>query len=554
MKLFVFAALVATASADDSATDTVPVHTVYNCHKVRQDVQDANDILGDGVCDNEVNCGPFSYDLGDCWESEEDICEDTADWYTTGKPNFRCSTKTGGIRLGRDGSNDLAGVATPAEWDGPCSCYAACQDIAAAANETLVAFDMYSDKCRCWGGVCTVEDSLPCFNGGDEAESGGSPKAGGNGDPDAGNNWRCPAQIYFPHPMEDCDGRDITYAYSNLAQYIGDGFCDDGSTLNQDFAFFSVGTPPFNFNCEAFEYDGGDCKLDCHESIYWATDFVDLNRPMYEIDTCVSDAAAVTNFTTACACYEFCAMHAAEPDTEFLFDHSDSDMCRCFFEVNGHGATIAELTSDDERFCGLNSNCQIYQPNRFASCNHSGTVDFTLGVYDEGDAYDAENIGDEVQSYSEYISSMCVESAMCPENSYSMGSCFDCERFSTDKQTDRYCTDDTSIYAQISNADLDDLIADGVLMGQEAVDISTADDNCACLNYCFSQTVEMAEGDSDTVYDLLNVIAAFDIAYAIRDDSCTCYGDCSETTACDATCSGGETVWYSTVADLNVQE
>lgn len=553
MKLLLLAAMAGTAAADPFATDAPPDHTVYNCDKVRQDVDEANDKLGDGVCDPEVNCGPFSYDLGDCWDSADDVCLGDS-WYSTGRPNFRCSTKTGGIRLGRAGSNDDTGVAKHDSFTTPCDCYTECLAIAAKAGEPLVAFDHYSGKCRCWSGTCDASDtgSLPCFNGGDDYGEGG-PNDGGLGEgPDGGNNWRCPSEIYFPELKYDCDGNDITFRYPNLEQYIGDGFCDDGLSMNQQFAASSTSEDAFNLNCEAFNYDGGDCELDCHESIYWATGFVDLNSPFWKIDECTQGSAdATTAWTTACACYEFCADAINDDAADFLFDHDDAGNCRCWSSVGDHDATLASIAADsgDETFCGLNSDCQIYQPNRFHDCQGD---DYTLGVYDGSDTYNATDIGEEVESWTAYTGSSCIEEAMCLENSFSQGNCFDCERFSTSKETDTYC-DGGIEFDSISNDDLDTLISDGYLMGVDVEDTSTGGDNCACLNYCFSTLVSTGI-DSETVHDYFNTIAEFDFAYAQYNNTCVCYESCENTLPCGTTggdCPATSTLWYSTVSDLN---
>lgn len=564
MKLLLLAASAGAVFADTFVTDDSVDHIVYNCDKVRQDVEDANDAIGDGVCHPEVNCGPFSYDLGDCWESTDDICQNDDSWYTNGRDNFRCSTKTGGIRFGRAGSNDDTGVAQHDAWSGPCDCYEECKQQSEEEDIELVAFDMYSGKCRCWSGICSWDDALPCRNGGDDYGVGAPNDGGDRTNPDLGNNWRCPAEIYFPFPRKDCDGTDITFHFKNIETYIGDGFCDDGSTLNQQYAQEYTTIDIFNFNCAEYNYDGGDCKLDCHESIYWATNFVNLHAPFEKVDECThGQPVASTEFTTACDCYSFCADYADDTE-QFIFDHDDADMCRCFVgDGTNFGAGEATLaTVTDTTFCGLNSDCQIYEPNRERMCPSYGDVDYTLGVYDGGDAYNASDIGETVVSYDSYTSSMCVSSAMCQENSYSHGACFECGRFSTDKDGDSYCGADTSTYASISSADLSSLISDGYLQG-DADAVSQSSDNCACLNYCVSslpQYIFDATGDVTTmeeIYDNLNVIAGISFGYSIRNDECQCHNECPNVMACGTTggdCNVGaiNTVYYSTVADLNI--
>lgn len=556
MKLLLIAALAGSAIADPFATDAPPDHTVYNCLKVRQDVDEANDIIGDGNCDAEVNCGPFSYDLGDCWDSADAVCEGSS-WYTNGRKNFRCSTKTGGIRLGRAGSNGDTGSAKHDPWSGPCDCYETCKGIAEREAMPLVAFDHYSGKCRCWSGTCDASDtgSLPCRNGGDTQGVGGPLDGTDNGEvPDDGNNWRCPSEIYFPEHKYDCDGNDITFRYPNIEGYLGDGFCDDGSTMNQVFGTSTFGDDTFNFNCAAFDYDGGDCTLDCHESIYWATDFVNLGPSFHKVDECSQGAPlAQTAFTTACDCYAYCAA-AVGDGSAFVFDHDQADQCRCFSEIDNTTATLEVIANTEgaTSFCGLNSNCQIYEPNVEMDC--AGT-DYTLGVYgDEGVTYaDADLVNATVTSWDNYLSGNCVASAMCMQSSWSNGGCFACDRFSTERNNDAYCSNGVT-NLNITNKDLNTLIADGYLQG----DTSTDDDNCACLNYCFSSFVEAnTGGNSEDAYDLFNVIAALNLAYAENDGVCICYDDCSEVSACTgATCNTTalNRVYYSTVADLNFLE
>jgi hypothetical protein len=335
MKFLIFAAAaVGTARAGAPPVDNVPVHTVYNCEQVRQDVDVLNEQIGDGACNPEANCGPFSYDLGDCWADADEVCEGDS-WYHTGRNNFRCSTNTGGIRIGRAGNNDGgAPAATP--FTTPCACYTECLAIAEQEGVELVAFDKYSGKCRCWSGVCDAEDgnSLPCRNG--EGLSGNDP--------------RCPSEIYVPDKKFDCDGNDITFRFPNLEGYIGDGFCDDRSTANQEAV---PARDRFNLNCEAFNYDGGDCAVDCHQSLYWATDFVDLNRPKYRINECTQgQPLAQTEFTTACDCYTFCAEAVGDATADFLFDHDHAGHCRCFAQLGAWRSGTVSARATVQPACG----------------------------------------------------------------------------------------------------------------------------------------------------------------------------------------------------------
>jgi hypothetical protein len=350
----------------------------------------------------------------------------------------------------------------------------------------------------------------------------------------------------------DCDGRDITFEYANSWQYIGDGFCDDASTLSQQFAFSQTAATSFNFNCAAYNYDGGDCELNCHESVYWATNFVDLGQAFEQIDDCLVDAPVVsTEWISACDCYSFCAKFTVDAHEDFIFDHDQNDMCRCWYndEFNwGSGISLSE-TSGKTKFCGLDSKCQIYQPNREADCNDN---DFTLGVCNGGEScLSAADVGNTVESYSEYISSQCILDAMCASNSFSMGQCLDCNRFSTQAIEDSYCANDNPELT-VALADLQQLVEDSILID------TTGSGNCDCLNFCFSHMPQLLPTtDIETIYENFQNIAGFNYAYAIRNGTCACYSECSSTIPCSDTgdCPvGGDTVYYSTVADLNTQE
>jgi hypothetical protein len=175
-------------------------------------------------------------------------------------------------------------------------------------------------------------------------------------------------------------------------------------------------------------------------------------------------------------------------------------------------------------FCGLNSHCQVYQPNRAVSC--SG-VDYTVGVFDGGDAFDADAVQSEVVTFEEWTASTCVEDAMCLEASYSSGSCFDFSRFAAQMFENQYCSNQDDYYASITEEALTTLITDGYITG------STDGDNGACLNFCFSKAVEDGVVDnSEGFYDMVNIIAESEFAYAIRGEECRCYLDCPDLTTC----------------------
>lgn len=177
-------------AANSAAMATAATDYVYTCEGVKALLSDVTDLLRNDVCDEELNCAPYSYDGGSCIVNF-DSCPSSG-WYSNGRENFRCSTKTGGVRIGRTA------------WTDACTCYNDCTQMASEAGLPLVAFDMYSDKCRCWSGTCNDEDSLPCFDGGDTVED------------QSGNNWRCPAEIYYPEPRTDCEGRDITFVWDSV--------------------------------------------------------------------------------------------------------------------------------------------------------------------------------------------------------------------------------------------------------------------------------------------------------------------------------------------------
>lgn len=311
----------------------------------------------------------------------------------------------------------------------------------------------------------------------------------------------------------------------------------------------------FNFNCSAFDYDEGDCELDCNTNVYWATDFAELGETGERINECKhGEPVFETEWISPCDCYETCSAFTNDPLEHFLFDKDQRGMCRCWFDTNsasfGGEPQLGDLNDDDTTFCGLDSGCQIYHPNRETSC--SG-IDYTLGIFN-GNAQFTEGRRGSVESWDEYTMSQCIEDAMCLDNSYSHGSCFDCSRFSTAEIRDVYCD---NVDLSISLNDLENLVDEGILAGPEAVDTSTGGDNCACLNYCFSMGVELGAFDVTEFYEVLNVMAAVDLTYAVRDGECQCILDCPDPTPCGTSsgdCTGDEVIWHSTVADLNTLE
>ena len=59
----------------------------------------------------------------------------------------------------------------------------------------------------------------------------------------------------------DCDGRDC----NGYWKWIADGVCDDGAQPPGVVTFF-------NFNCAAFEFDGGDCEEPTSAAQFACTD------------------------------------------------------------------------------------------------------------------------------------------------------------------------------------------------------------------------------------------------------------------------------------------
>lgn len=68
---------------------------------------------------------------------------------------------------------------------------------------------------------------------------------------------------------------------------------------------------PYNFDCDEYEYDGGDCNLECNTAVYWETDFAELPSAFYQVDCTAVSPEAETNWESACQCYEFCSSFAS---------------------------------------------------------------------------------------------------------------------------------------------------------------------------------------------------------------------------------------------------
>ena len=96
----------------------------------------------------------------------------------------------------------------------------------------------------------TVDESAPAH----EPESESSPSADSTceiGPPESSDTEPEPEASGSPSPVvcneiTDCEGNCIAEQHTSL---IGDGFCDDHTGL-------------INFNCNAFDFDGGDCSQD----------------------------------------------------------------------------------------------------------------------------------------------------------------------------------------------------------------------------------------------------------------------------------------------------
>jgi len=76
------------------------------------------------------------------------------------------------------------------------------------------------------------------------------------------------------------------YGTPSPSNWIGDGFCDDGS--------YTWNGNPIDFNCEEFGYDAGDCEIPLEEGvIYGCTDPEAINyNPLAEVD---NDSCSSTN-------------------------------------------------------------------------------------------------------------------------------------------------------------------------------------------------------------------------------------------------------------------
>ena len=490
----------------------------------------------DGTCQEDFNCKKFEYSFGFC--APPHICP--TDWYDMGRPNYRCSSSSGGTRF-------AAQIVDPFN---ACECYEWCQEQATEEGVELSAFDNYSDKCRCWTGECTDRSLIECNNDGPRAD-------------EFAPNGRCPAGTYFPHPQVlDChEGdfqQDVT-PYSGYFQdhHFDDGFCDNAQFGEVDYAEYDFGDAPIgHYDCDAHG-DGDDCDEATCDEIFLTTQFAVLDDANLVCDGHSDELVKETEWTTACDCYEFCA--PTEPVEELLFQRNNHGLCQCLSACHSQSN------------CGIESDCQIFSVVPVFDCCGD---DWTLGkVVTE---IDASTLGDfyskRVASIQEkhvqnkvisleYLSVIseregyCVPEFMCEDYAFSFGEvdsngdmvsspCFECYVSSQDQLEDFTVADtrcdqasnDGIRYLQLTNFY-------SLASGRSPFDM---DDYCACEIACrFAKFEFYATGVCPGVAGIAGYLAwQEDASTAFAVDAykgdCRCWDYCTL-----------DTVWLCTVGVVN---
>jgi hypothetical protein len=237
--------------------------------------------------------------------------------------------------------------------------------------------------------------------------------------------------------VTDCDGNT---ALQNL---IGDGRCDNGQ-------FY-----PYNFDCEEFAYDGGDCTpKNCHDQCVDAyptddgtcqedfnckkfeysfqqcytpectDDWYDMGRDNYRCSQRTGgDRFASKKMTTfdECECYDFCQGKADEQGVTLNAFDNYSDKCRCWAGDCTDATTIACLDDGDraDEFSNTDGRCPsaTYFPHdRELDCQDDADVTkyegyFQANYHDDGFC-DNKHFGDDREGGDDYS---CVDGDDCAE-------------------------------------------------------------------------------------------------------------------------------------------
>lgn len=259
--------------------------------------------LGDGVCNSEFDCYQWDWDLLDCtgtvcqdgeidscWWGEcvpsvwlgDGTCQEELNCSWTGWDNGDCF-----VTCGDDEIADCWNWCTPKSWlgNGVCDYGLECEQWNWDEGDCQAPSDSCKGFCGVSAGLCYCDST--CFTAGDccadvcdhcflvgcgcvpdctGKQCGNDGCYGSCGWCDWGSGCnetgQCIVGLCQEGYIKDCDGQ------CGWAGSVGDGYCDDGSGYDpwdpdpypwdgEEDSDVYWGN---NFNCEEFDFDGGDCE------------------------------------------------------------------------------------------------------------------------------------------------------------------------------------------------------------------------------------------------------------------------------------------------------
>lgn len=210
---------------------------------------------------------------------------------------FTPTTGTGGI----DDVLTLFGVTLPYSFDSDLNGVLSFNDLPPFEGEWSISGFAYTDEADLDGTLCseTSESFLVTFLAANDPLCGGT----------------CPEGEIL-----DCNGNCAP------ADWIGDTFCDDGTYEHNGIAIF--------FNCEEFDYDGGDCPVpgDC-------TSWVSPSPTTVWSDFNDEFGGAPTPEGGVCAFNEITAFEVWKSEA-YAMDNVTAETCYTFSHCNGVGAWV----------------------------------------------------------------------------------------------------------------------------------------------------------------------------------------------------------------------
>ena len=228
---------------------------------------DSNNDLNDALSGGQDNTGDG---LCDCCEtSNSQDCNDSGCWWVATEvyPNGYCYTESeadiiidsnANIDICEDlvNSNDCEQSASGCDWSGEMnSCYKFdtfdCSVYDDFELDDCGAPNDLNGLCHSNGFECVNIAQITCsqiFNEGDcnWASGNWAPQDFGGCTWD-GDSCNSPDGFASSGDADECDGDLDCNGFCSSLEYVSDGYCDDGTYWID------------NFNCEEFEFDGGDC-------------------------------------------------------------------------------------------------------------------------------------------------------------------------------------------------------------------------------------------------------------------------------------------------------